>query len=91
MRSFLETQGAATALLWSLSYLSSVAASDSSVDLTLSRPRPSVLVLPPQPHDIAFPDEVLDVAKEAWKTILGTGTEDDSFLRFEEREYELDD
>ena len=91
MRSFLETQGVAPASLWSLTYTASAAAAHSAVDLTLSRPRPSVLVFPPQPYDIAFPDNILDVVKDAWKTILGSDVEDDSFLRFEEREHEVDD
>ena len=91
MESFLETQGAATALLWSLSYIASAPAAGSAAGLTLSRPRPSILVFPPQPYDIAFPDDVLEVVRDAWKTVLGAQVEDDSFLRFEEREYEVDD
>ncbi|KAK4945142.1 Rab proteins geranylgeranyltransferase component A [Elasticomyces elasticus] len=91
VRSFLETQGVATASLWSLTYTASAAAAHSAVDLTLSRPRPSVLVFPPQPYDIAFPDNIKDVVKDAWKTILGSDVEDDSFLRFAEREHEVDD
>ncbi|KAI1617457.1 GDP dissociation inhibitor [Exophiala viscosa] len=91
VESFLGSQGAAAALLWSLSYTASAATANFAAGLSLSRPRPSILVFPPQPYDIAFSDDVLDVVRDAWKTVLGSDVEDDSFLRFEEREHEVDD
>ena len=50
-----------------------------------------VFIFTPQPHDISFRDDVLDAVKDAWRAIQGAEAEAASFLRFEEREPEVDD
>ena len=91
VQSFLDTQGASTSLLWSLSYMVSGLAEDPHFGYSLSQPSPSVLVFPSEPHDLSFSDSVLDVVKAAWRSIIGADADETSFLRFDEREYEVDD
>lgn len=92
VRQFLHTTGTVGSLLWSLSYL----ASGPALASTSTSPRPTqipppFLVFPPEPHDISFPDNVLETVKEAWEAILGADAADGSFLKFEERESEIED
>lgn len=91
VQSFLDAQGASTSLLWSLSYMVSGLAEDPHSAYSLSKPSPSVLVFPSESHDLSFSDSVLDVVKAAWRSIIGADADETSFLRFEEREYEVDD
>ncbi|EXJ86528.1 hypothetical protein A1O3_03479 [Capronia epimyces CBS 606.96] len=81
---FIETAGAKHSLLWSLSYLVLGPADEPALSYPRLRKHSShVLVFPPEPSDISFPDGVLDTVKEAWALILGASAADDSFLKFE--------
>ncbi|KAJ9500232.1 Rab proteins geranylgeranyltransferase component A [Exophiala xenobiotica] len=91
VQSFLDTQGASTSLLWSLSYMVSGLAEDPHSGYSLLQPSPSVLVFPSESHDIPFSDSVLDVVKAAWRSVIGADADETSFLRFEAREYDVDD
>ncbi|KAL2428998.1 hypothetical protein ABEF95_011304 [Exophiala dermatitidis] len=85
VNAFLDATSGKGCLLWSLSYL----VLDSANDLTLSYPPlgkqfSQILVFPPAPHDISFPDGVLNTVRDAWATIMNASPEDDSFLQFDE-------
>ena len=90
---FLETLGADESPLWLLSYRVSGPTIDAaSTYPPLQKHSSQILILPPPPHDIAFGDGVLDGVKEAWELIAGPEVVADStFLRFEERESEMED
>lgn len=89
---FLEANGALGSILWTLSYLTSGAPLDMRQDpVALTKIAEQVLSLNAGPHDIAFPDGVLKSVEEVSRLILGSDVRQDTFLRFEGRETDLDD
>ena len=44
--------------------------------------------MPDSPFSIALDDTVLETVRAVWKLVLGTEAEDQTFLRFEEKEEE---
>ncbi len=92
VKEFIDTSGATNCLLWSMSYLQSGPAQDPAGSYpSLDKFSSQLLVFPPKPHDIAFQDGVLSAVKEAWEIVLGPEAAENSFLRFEERESEVED
>ena len=89
---FLETLNAADSVIWSLSYCTSGPAADAAtIPQTISNLSPNVLLFPPRPHDIALDDTILTTVQEAWETVLGPDeVAESTFLRFEERESEVE-
>lgn len=87
---FVATCGASDSIIWSLSF------AISGPDLTLrqdhgfSEVSPQVFSFAPRPCDISLPDDVLVSVKGVWKSIRGADAQDDTFLRFEERESEAE-
>ncbi|KIX10428.1 uncharacterized protein Z518_01510 [Rhinocladiella mackenziei CBS 650.93] len=89
---FLDTCGTTPSLLWSLSYQVSGPAIDPASPSSFLRKNSSqVLVFAPEPHDQSFHDGVLGAVKEAWKVVMGADAADSTFLRFEDRESEVED
>lgn len=85
VNTFLETAGARESLLWSLTYLVLGPTNEQALSYPPLRKQSSqVLIFPPEPTDISFPDGVLDAVKQAWDIILGPSAADDLFLQFEE-------
>jgi Rab proteins geranylgeranyltransferase component A len=83
----------AATLLWEMSYTSqslSIYSPPVPTSFT-SDPSGHILAFPPQPHDIAFDDSLLDTVKAAWEKILGPAAEGVEFMRFEPRFEDLDD
>lgn len=92
VNSFLETSDASQSLLWSLSYIHSGPDQEPASSYPpLQKHSPEVLVFPSQPHDLAFHDCIMKAVQEAWEIILGEEAANSSFLRFEERESEVED
>ena len=90
MSAFLESAGAKDTVLWSLSYRVFGPAEDPAQ--VLQTQSSQIMLFSRRAHDIAFDDTVLDVVKDAWKTIMGNeAAAETSFLRFEEREPELEE
>jgi hypothetical protein len=88
----LETVDAKDGVLWSLSYRKKEPAAEATPGSSLHKHSPQTFVFAPRAHDIAFDDGVLDAVKETWETVLGKDTAvESSFLRFEEREGEVED
>ncbi|ETI23395.1 hypothetical protein G647_05196 [Cladophialophora carrionii CBS 160.54] len=90
---FLETAHAKDAVLWSVSYRKSEPAVEATPrPPALQKSSPQVLVFAAREHDIAFDDSVLEAVRKAWECVLGEATAaESSFLRFEEREVEVED
>jgi Rab proteins geranylgeranyltransferase component A len=90
---FLVSMNANDTILWSLAFRVTGSSVSASPDNSISRDSSSrVMLFPRRPHDIAFDDNVLDTVRDAWTAILGDEVAaESSFLRFEERETELDD
>ncbi|OAP57030.1 hypothetical protein AYL99_09143 [Fonsecaea erecta] len=89
---FLSTVSAKSSLLWSLSYRALGPAIDFSSSFPTSRKHPQVIIFPRKPQDVAFDDGVLHAVNDAWQVILGPEAATSStFLRFEERETEIED
>ncbi|KIW75796.1 hypothetical protein Z517_10540 [Fonsecaea pedrosoi CBS 271.37] len=92
VKAFLDTVGAKDSLLWSLSYRALGPAIDSTLDTPLSGEQPGVIVFPPRPQELAFDDGILHAVNDAWQKILGPEAATAStFLRFEERDTEVED
>jgi Rab proteins geranylgeranyltransferase component A len=88
VKSFLENVGAGESLLWSMSYRVGTPAGDDSEQKTM----PRVSTLPPRAFDVALDDAILVDVKQAWEKVLGPeGGAKSTFLRFEERENEVED
>ncbi|EXJ62757.1 hypothetical protein A1O7_03196 [Cladophialophora yegresii CBS 114405] len=90
---FLETASATDAVLWSVSYRKSEPSPGGTPrPPSLQKPSPQVLVFGRRAHDIAFDDSVLEAVQKAWECVLDEHTAaESSFLRFEEREGEVED
>ena len=81
-------------VLWSLRYTQLGRTStipDGVQALKSSFPSDSVICFPPPSLDHAFDDELLDMVKEAWKTVMGEGAVDEEFMNFEDREGAYDE
>ncbi|KIW27078.1 uncharacterized protein PV07_06857 [Cladophialophora immunda] len=92
VRLFLDTVGAKDTLLWSLSYRALGPAIDRTFNSPPSRKHTPVIIFPPKPQDIAFDDGILHAVNDAWQVIMGSEAATRStFLRFEERDTELED
>src|ERR1700742_2771320 len=90
---FLVSMNAIDTVLWSLSFRVTGPAVNVLSDSPISPKSSSrIMVFPRRPHDIAFDDTVLDTVKGVWKAIVGDEVAaESSFLRFEERESEVED
>lgn len=90
---FLVSVDAKDSVLWSMSFRASGPAVDAlSGYPALQKHSSHILLFPPKPHDIAFDDTMLDAVKQAWEVCIGVETAaESSFLRFEERESEVED
>lgn len=76
-------------VLWSLRYTQlgrTGTIPDGVQALKCSSPSDSVICFPPPSLDHAFDDELLDIVKEAWKTVMGEDAVDEEFMDFEDRE-----
>ncbi|KIW97021.1 uncharacterized protein Z519_02413 [Cladophialophora bantiana CBS 173.52] len=92
VRGFLETAGAKDSLLWSLSYRAVGPDIFSNSDYPPLRKHSQFIIFPHKPQDVAFDDGILHAVNEAWQVILGPEvTANSTFLRFEERESEIED
>jgi len=92
VKDFLATIGPAESLLRSTSYLDSAARDDSNhPEAALPELTPPTMIFPTMSHDIAFPDSVLGEVRQVWETVLGVDVAQSTFLRFEEREAEMED
>ncbi|EXJ72081.1 uncharacterized protein A1O5_04585 [Cladophialophora psammophila CBS 110553] len=92
VRGFLDTVSAKDSLLWSLSYRAVGPGIFSTSDYPPPRKHSQVILFPPKPQDVAFDDGILHAVNEAWQVILGPEVAANStFLRFEERESEIED
>jgi hypothetical protein len=71
-----------------MSYRVGTRAGDDSERKTM----PQVSTLPPRASDVALDDAILLDVKQVWEKVVGPGDVDKStFLRFEERENEVED
>ena len=76
-------------VLWSLRYTQLGRTStipDGVQALKSSFPSDSVICFPPPSLDHAFDDQLLDMVKGAWKTVMGEDAIDEEFMTFEDRE-----
>ena len=76
-------------VLWSLLYTQLGRTStipDAVEALKSSSPSDSVICFPPSSLDHAFDDQLLDMVKGAWKTVMGEDAIDEEFMNFEDRE-----
>lgn len=81
-------------VLWSLRYtqLGRTSTTPGGVQaLKTSSPSDSVICFPPPSLDHAFDDELLDIVKEVWKTVMGEDAVDEEFMSFEDREGAYDE
>lgn len=80
-------------ILWEMSYTSQSLSIDNPPVPTsfTSDPSGRILAFPPQPHDIAFDDSILDTVKAAWEKIMGPAAEGVEFMRFEPKSEDLDE
>ena len=79
-------------LLWSMSYNTTLQQHSTSDSGPATNLQPeNILTLPPSSTNIAIDVEVLDHVKAVWKRIVGTDGVDEEFLRFEERQQEVED
>ncbi|KAL2429008.1 hypothetical protein ABEF95_011436 [Exophiala dermatitidis] len=91
VNTFLDTTSAKGSLLWSLSYLVLDSANDPTLPYPPLRKQSSqILLFPPAPQDISFPDGVLSTVRDAWATIMNASPEDGSFLQFDEGDIEAE-
>lgn len=86
---FVESCGAVKSVLWTLSYRVSASASrgTSGVDDLGSK----LFCFGRRAHDLSFSDEILVSVRDVWTQILGSDAADQHFLRFEERETDIED
>ena len=81
-------------VLWSLRYTQLGRTStipDAVEALKSSSPSDNVICFPPPSLDHAFDDQLLDMVKEAWKTVMGEDAADEEFMNFEDREGAYDE
>lgn len=79
-------------VLWSMRYtqLGRVGdITDPAQALKATSPSDDVICLPPPSLDHAFDDTLLDVVREAWKSVT-EGAVDEEFMTFEDREKDED-
>ncbi|KAJ9612280.1 Rab proteins geranylgeranyltransferase component A [Cladophialophora chaetospira] len=90
---FLQALDIAGSVLWSMSFrISGPSANNMHLPPSEEALSSKLLRFESRPHDITLDDSVLDRVKDAWEAILGAGVAADStFMRFEERESELED
>lgn len=84
----------APTVLWSLRYTQLGifdGTSGTSGEIIRSPELENVLFFPPPSLDLSFDDNILDAVQAAWKIILGDEARDDEFLRFEDRQAEVED
>ena len=78
-------------VLWRLCYISHRPASYQELDIPPERSdMPKVISIPTRPFSIALEDEILDAVRAIWEKVLGAEAQDQTFLRFEEREQDPD-
>ncbi|KIV91107.1 hypothetical protein, variant 4 [Exophiala mesophila] len=86
---FVEGCGAVQSVLWTLSYR--VSTSDQQGTLGVDDLASKLFCFRRRAHDLSFSDDIIASVKEVWTHILGSEAVDEHFLRFEERETEVED
>lgn len=92
VESFLETSSADNKILWTMTYRALTPTLDGSQnDSGVRQPVSNLFCFGTRAHDLSFPDDVLSSVKEVWTSIMGSDTDPEQFLRFEERETDGDE
>jgi hypothetical protein len=82
-----RAEGPSASVLWSLRYTHRGHLSNGETrHLTAEGDVSNLYTFPPSSLDLAFEDDALELAKEAWKKVMGDEVDDDDFMKFDDRD-----
>ncbi|KAJ5143547.1 uncharacterized protein N7515_002334 [Penicillium bovifimosum] len=87
-----QAEGSSASVLWSLRYTHRGNLSNGETrHLTTEDDISNLYKFPVSSLDLAFEDDALELAKEAWKKVVGDEVDDDDFMKFDDRDGASDD
>lgn len=90
MSRLVQAEGPSATVLWSLRYTHRGHLSNGETRSLIADSVTGFYHLPPSGLDLSLEDDILDVVKEAWKTVVGDEVDDDEFMKFDDRDGTFD-